>query len=206
VELHDRVGQTLALARMQLATMHKSISDTGLSATVDDISDSLLQTIQDTRHLIYDLSPAGLDELGLAAALAEWMEEQIEKRHGLKTQLIDNGLKEPLEEELRTFLFRSVRELLNNTVKHAQATSVNVRLEQSSAGVKVIVRDDGVGFDLHSASNSIKSDRGFGLFSIQERVADLGGTLEIVSEPGKGMEVILSVSLAKGRESWSDGE
>jgi signal transduction histidine kinase len=177
--------------------MHKSISDTGLSATLNDISDSLLQTVQDTRHLIYDLNPPGLDELGLAAAISEWMEEQIEKRHGLKAQLIENGLKEPLKEEIRTFLFRSVCELLKNTIKHAQATHVSVQLEQLSAGVKVISRDDGMGFDRRSASKSAKSGRGFGLFSIQERAVDMGGTLEIISEPGKGCRVVLTVPVEK---------
>ncbi len=197
VDLHDRVGQELALARMQLAAMSKSITDAGLSATIDDISDSLIQTIKDTRHLIYDLKPPGLDELGLAAALSEWVEEHIETRHGLKARVINDGLAEPLGEEVRTFLFRSVRELLNNTVKHAQATSVSVRLEQSASGVQVIVQDDGVGFDYRTASKSASLDRGFGLFSLQERIADLGGTMEIVSEPGKGFEATLKVPVDK---------
>ncbi len=103
-----------------------------------------------------------------------------------------------MDDDLRTILFRSVRELVTNVIKHSRATRVNLRVNQDHDRVKVSVRDDGAGFDADAKSQSLKVEGGFGLFSIKERMADLGGSLEIVSEPGQGTEAILAVPLEKG--------
>ena len=193
-DLHDHVGQQLAFARIQVAAACKATSKAKLTALLEEISETMLQATQDTRNLVSELSSPSMNEIGLAAAISEWLEEQIGKRHGLKTECIDDGQKKPLDDDMRAILFRNVRELLTNVVKHAQASKVTVRLEQADAGLKVIVQDEGVGFDPRAAS------RGFGLFSIQERMADLGGSLEIVSEPGKGCTAIMIAPLGKGME------
>jgi PAS domain S-box-containing protein len=199
-DLHDHVGQSLALARIQIASVLKLASDPRQTAILDEISDSLHQTVQETRGLIYDLSPPQLNELGLSAAISEWLEEQVEKRYALKAECIVSGSEEPMDDDVSVILFRSVRELVTNVIKHARATRVNIRVNQDHDRVKVIVRDDGAGFDADAISQSIKTEGGFGLFSIKERMADLGGSLEIVSEPGKGTEAILAVPLDKGEE------
>ena len=197
--LHDHVGQSLALARIQLATACKSKSQDKRNAILEDISESLLQAVQDTREIIYDLSPPQMNEIGLAAAISEWLEEQIEKRYGLKTELIDDGRKKPLDDDMRAILFRNVRELLTNVVKHAYANQVSVSMENTDGFLKIVVQDDGIGFDYDSEFQAVKSESGFGLFSVQERMSDLGGSLEIVSEPGKGCTAILRVPLSEGQ-------
>jgi signal transduction histidine kinase len=89
-----------------------------------------------------------------------------------------------------------VRELIVNVVKHAQANKASVRLEDRNTGIRIIVEDDGIGFDPRAAINADTKTGGFGLFSIEELMADLGGSLKIVSEPGKGCTAILSAPLS----------
>ena len=86
----------------------------------------------------------------ISATISEWLETQIENRYSLKTEFIDNipdNRKSALDENLRTLLFRNVRELVVNVVKHAQAKKVSVRLEDRSSNIRIIVEDDGIGFD-----------------------------------------------------------
>lgn len=202
-DLHDHVGQSLALVRMQIAMASKSVSDDGLTAELDDVSKTLLRTVQDVRHLMFDLSSPTMHELGLRAAISEWLEEQIEKRHGIKTKFFDiigDRHKIALDENVRAILFRNVRELLTNVVKHAQANQVTVSMEHADDFLRIVVRDDGVGFDDSSGSQTVKPEGGFGLFSTKERMADLGGALEIESQPGKGCTAILSMPLDSGLE------
>ena len=103
----------------------------------------------------------------------------------------DDGTEEPLDNESKAFFFRAVRELLINVVKHARANRVSVSMEYADAALKIVVRDDGIGFDYPSLSQIGDTEGGYGLFSIQERMSDLGGALEIESEPGKGCKSIL---------------
>ena len=91
-----------------------------------------------------------------------------------------------------------MRELFTNIIKYAGAKKVTVFLENSAGSLKITVTDDGVGFDPEAESWEAKQEGGFGLFSIRERMADLGGCLEIVSGPGKGCKVIMSVSVRAG--------
>ena len=200
-DLHDHVGQSLALARIQIAAAKKSAADEGLAAKLDDVSEILREAVQNTRHLIFDLSPPAMHEIGLDAAISEWLEDQIEKRYGIKTNLLDNideSYRKMLDENVRAILFRNVRELLINVVKYAQADQVNVSMEITDGALKIVVQDDGIGFDFRSEFQRVRPEGGFGLFSIKERMADLGGTLEIESEPDKGCRAILSIPLDSG--------
>ena len=191
-DLHDHVGQSLALARIQLASARKSVSESTLADKLDDISDSLLNTLEETQLLMFKLSSSSTHETGLSAAISEWLETQIGNRYSLKIEVIDNipdNRKSALDENLRTLLFRNVRELVVNVVKHAQAKKVSVRLEDRSSNIRIIVEDDGIGFEPHAVINTESKTGGFGLFSIEELMADLGGNLKIVSDPGNTFRV-----------------
>jgi signal transduction histidine kinase len=200
-DLHDHVGHSLALARMQLNAILEAKSELERTILVKDISNLLLKALQDTRNLIFDLSSPAMNEIGLAAAISEWLEEQIAKRHGLRTEFIDNiddKHRKILDKNVRALLFRNVRELLINVVKHARAHNVRVLLTESAEGVKIVVEDDGVGFDAEGSNPKQKQTEGFGLFSIQERMTDLGGSFDIQSQHGKGCRVTLTVPLSEG--------
>ena len=202
-DLHDHVGQWLALARMQLDDILETNSEKEKNNLVKAISDTLLSALGKTRSLIFELSSPALNELGLSAATSEWLDEQIAKKHGLQTEFVDNistKYRNALDDSVWALLFRNLRELLTNVVKHAQANKVWVHFEEETNGLKIIVEDDGVGFDLEAIDKLAEKTRHYGLFSIRERMADLGGSLEIETSPGEGCRVALNVPLEKGIE------
>ncbi len=193
-ELHDNVGQSLAVMRMQLAVAGKETAGRKVGSLLDEVSESLRTAIQDTRNIMSELSSPALNELGLAAAIAEFLREKISARYGLQTSFNDDGQVKSLNEYTRMVLFRSVRELLMNVVKHAGASHVAVSICRENDAVRIVVADDGAGMPVtHNANNSDES--GFGLFSIEERMHDLGGSLLIESSPGKGVRAVLIAPL-----------
>jgi len=195
-DLHDDVGQLLALTRLQLAAARKGLpAEEPLAAQLEDISQSLLRAIQETRHLIFELSSPALDELGLGAAISDWSEEQASGRHGLDVEVFDHARHLILDADQRAIMFRNARELISNVIKHAQASALSIWLEQEEDELVVTVQDDGVGFDPATTLHRVDGGRGFGLFSIQERMTDLDGNLELVSQPGAGCRAILHLPL-----------
>jgi len=194
-DLHDQVCQSLALANIQLDLARKSTSESKLADKFNDISDTLLETLKNTKQLMFELSSPSMHEIGLSSAISEWLEVQIGNRHSLKTEVIDNipdNRRKTLDPNVRAILFRNVRELLVNVVKHARANKVSVRLEDRNTNIRIIVEDDGIGFEPRAVIQAGSKIGGFGLFSIEELMADLSGSLRIVSEPGKGCTAILS--------------
>jgi signal transduction histidine kinase len=199
VDLHDQVGQSLAAMRMQLAAAQKEPGSSKLAAILGEVSSSLRQAIQDTQHVISDLSSPLINELGLAAALSEWLKARIGERYGLETEFINDSEPKPLGEDTRAILFRSVRELLTNVVKHANATRVSVSLQRRGSAVQIVVEDDGVGLADGRRPEMDATESGFGLFSIKERMSDLSGSLEIESHCGRGVRAILTAPLELGQ-------
>ncbi len=194
-ELHDRIGQSLVISKIKLDELSKSVSSDDLTETLCEICDCLEQVIQDTRTLTFDLSSPILYELGFEAAVAEWLNEQIQEKYGVKTEFEDDQQPKPLDDDIRVLLFRNVRELLINVVKHSNAR--NVKVSVSKAGERIIVRveDDGVGFDPAEAASKAAERATFGLFSIQERLEQLEGHLEIDSAPGRGSRITMTAPL-----------
>ena len=197
-DLHDEVGQPLVFARIQLALANDAVTEPEVTALLDDVSGTIRQVIRDTRDLVFDLSSPLLNELGLVAALTNWLEEQVEKKHNMQTELIDVNQLTVTDEDVRAILFRNTRELLTNVIKHARANKVSVRLKRVDDTGIVIVEDDGIGFDPLAALDAVEHSEKFGLFSIHERMADLGGSLEIISKPGQGCTATLTVPLKSG--------
>jgi PAS domain S-box-containing protein len=192
-DLHDDVGQTLAISRVQLASAIYTCDDTHQKEQLEEVSKTLLKAIRDTRHLIFELSSPSVHEHGLGPAISEWVEEKIKRTQELDFELVDNLAGNELDEEQRTILFRNLRELLTNTIKHARAKKVNVSLECLDRQLKITVEDDGIGFNPERVLNQLNQEGGFGLFSIDERMADLGGKLEIKSMPHQGCRIIMSL-------------
>jgi PAS domain S-box-containing protein len=190
-DLHDYVSQSLALTRLQLAAISKSGDDAGLKKQLDQISLGLLQMSSDIHQLVFELSSPTLRELGLGAAIAEWLEEKITKVSAIEVELIDQ-LHDGLDEFMSLILFRNVRELLTNTVKHAQANKLVVCLEEAGGAIKITIKDNGIGFNPEHALRKTNCDGGFGLFSVEERMADLDGSLTINSRSHQGATIIMT--------------
>ena len=145
--------------------------------------------------LTFDLSSPILYELGFEAAVAEWLAEQIREKHGIEAKFKDDGKPKPLDDDIRVILFRNVRELLINVVKHANARNVKVSIHKLGEKMCVTVEDDGVGFDPADVASMAVEMATFGLFSIRERLEQLEGYLEIQAEPGRGSKITMTAPL-----------
>ncbi len=193
-DLHDRVGQSLALARIKLDVVRKNAATKEVRTAIDTAVELISTSIEDTRTLTFDLAPPVLYDLGLKPALA-WLCEDIEKRTGVHVEIADDGVQPRFDEPTAALLFRAVRELLTNVFKHAQAPTARVALEQVGERFEIHVEDTGAGFDVDKLGRG--PDAGFGLFSVREQIARLGGTVDIESTPRRGTRVSLRVPVAK---------
>ena len=193
-ELHDRIGQTLAMTKIKLGALRESALPPNLVNGLDEIRGFLDQAIHDTRSLTLELSPPILYELGFEAAV-EWLTEQIQERHGILTQFECDSQRKPLSKDVRVLLFKVVQELLHNVVKHAQARTAKVSLRKNVDKIRIIVEDDGVGFDTDESKSRMGQMGGFGLFSARERLDHIGGHFEVNSKPGQGTRVAISAPL-----------
>jgi PAS domain S-box-containing protein len=194
-ELHAAIGQSLVISKLRLETLRASALSGELGKTLEDVCKSLDETIRSTRSLTFDLSSPILYELGFEEAVAEWLTERIQKKHDIATEFEDDEQPKPLNDDIRALLFRNVRELLVNVVKHAQAEKIKVSIRKVGSQVHVCVEDNGVGFDPAEVASTAVRRGGFGLFSIRERLEQLGGQLEIESETGGGTKVTLMAPL-----------
>lgn len=138
-ELHDNVGQSLAFSRLQLAATKKACSGCSKADALDEISDAIKLSIKDTRGIISDLSYPIMNELGLSAAVSEWLKEQAAERFGLQAELTVNGTPLTLEADTRAILFRNIRELLVNIFKHAHASEISLRMHWTADKLEIIV-------------------------------------------------------------------
>jgi PAS domain S-box-containing protein len=195
VDLHDRIGQQLALAKISLASVREGLPG-GPRSAVENAAVLLAQTIDDTRSLAFDLSPPVLYDLGLKEALC-WLAEDVEQRHGMKLEVADDGTEKPLDDASKAILFRAVRELIMNVLKHAHAKVTKVSLGRMGDQVQVVVEDDGIGFDVQAWTQG-RTGGSFGLLSIHEQIACLAGTLSVESAPAEGTCVSLCIPLRGG--------
>jgi PAS domain S-box-containing protein len=190
VDLHDNIGQTLALTKIKVDSVLGLASTDGLRKPLVEIGDMIDQSIQQTRSLMTDLSPPVLYELGLTAAI-QWLCEQIQAQHSLQILLMNDFKVRGIEEEIQLLLFRATKELLTNVVKHAGAKQAHVTIQDVGNRVRITVKDDGIGFDVSGIGQVAKRSGGFGLLSIHERLKYLGGLFEIETKKGSGTRVSL---------------
>ncbi len=202
--LHDHVQQLIVAAQMRLGILEKQRLAEGALATVKDINDTLREAVEATRSLTVELSPPVLHDAGLAAALG-WLSRRMREKNRFTVELDADSEAEPVNEAVRIFLFESVRELLFNAVKHSGVTQARVRMNRDRDGwTRIVVKEDGVGFVAGEKIGS-PAAAGFGLFSIQQRLAHLGGRVLFSSAPGKGTRVTLQVPTGRS-EAGSETE
>jgi PAS domain S-box-containing protein len=187
-DLHDHIGQTLALSKIKLGELRASVSPS-LAKPLDEIHGLIEHTIRYTRSLTFELSPPVLYEFGFEAAI-EWLAEKIQKEHSISVDFKDDLQPKPLNKEMRILLFKAVSELLMNVIKHAQAHKAKVVLQREGRNIRIIVEDDGGGFDILKAG-LLTGAKGFGLFSIRERLRHFGGSLQIQSGLRQGTVITL---------------
>jgi PAS domain S-box-containing protein len=201
VDLHDNLAQLLALSKIKLAAVPED--ETGRSRVYRDVKDLLDDALRYTRTLMADLGPPLLgNEEDLVRAIS-WVAEKIQ-RHGLNVVIKDDGNPKWLTEEVLTVTYQVVQEFLYNVVKHGKTDHATVLLEQVGNELQVVVVDEGVGFDV-AESRKPSQEGGFGLFNVHERVSSLGGQVTIISAPGQGTRVTLTMPLRQAAGDFSPG-
>jgi len=200
VELHDQVTQNLILFKINLGELREKDMPGELIKPLDEIYKHLDQIIGDMRSLTFDLGSPTLYELGLEAAVREYLNEEIQQKHGIKTDFENDSQPKSLDDDVCALLYRAVRELLINVVKHAQAQYVKVSICRYNGNIRIIVVDDGAGFKPPAEEFGSGKTAGFGLFSIRERLSYLGGSVEIDSKPGEGTQVTLVAPIKCGKD------
>jgi PAS domain S-box-containing protein len=178
-ELHDELGQILTAIKLNLMRR-----DTGQDETVSLVDGAIMRV----RELAQDLRPPLLDELGLEASL-RWYVEREAGRAGLEARLELVKLEKRPPSAVETTCFRVAQEALTNVIRHAQARRVEVELRADGDSFQLVVRDDGIGFDVAAARRHAAQGESQGLLGMQERVALVAGKLTIESAPGRGTRV-----------------
>ena len=189
-ELHDRVAQYLAMARNYISHVKDGVKDSQYEIYLQSAYRLINKSIDDTRLLIRELNPPVLEEYGLLAAI-EWLSEQMNEHYRITTQVVKNvngQLTSQTDIEIQTILFQAVRELLNNVVKHSNATHVKLEISESQSMLWITVSDDGVGFD-PAAEIQKDGNAGFGLRNIRMRLEQIEGKFQIISAQSAGTTV-----------------
>ncbi len=193
--LHDELQQLLSALSMKLNTIHQDVQvlqQPDLLQMLEEGSEWIDQAITLTRQLTVDFSPPLLKNQGLTDAL-EWLQRQMGELHGLDVVVEADHQFYIADENLQILLFQIVRELLFNVKKHANIKQATVKIEESEDHLIIHVVDKGRGFDVPQVEARQEQVRGFGLFSIRERINLLGGHLHIHSQPGEGTDVAVYV-------------
>jgi len=186
--LHDEIGQNLAFIKMKLEAIFYSSPKTFSGHEFDTVYDLIDKTIERTRTMIFDLGPPMLYRFGLSNALRS-EGEKICRENGMKFIFIDGEVPSMSDDE-RILIFRCAQELMRNCAKHAKASRMELSLRSEGSQVVLCLDDDGIGFDVSSLDKS-ETCRGFGLFSVKERIRAIGGTMIIESHIGKGTHIDL---------------
>jgi signal transduction histidine kinase len=191
--LHDNFQQQLAFIKMELGILQKTV-DQKFAKTLASLEQHAGECIEKSRKLSHEINPPVLHRSGMLAALAA-LARDMKDKDGFAVNLQTQPEAEPASLALRSILYRSARELLLNVVKHAGVNHAVVAVSSRDGMIQIRVEDAGTGFDYQAVRTSEDRASGFGLFSIEERMAFLGGTMEVVTQPGYGCRVVLTVPI-----------
>ena len=192
-ELHDDTSQSLTSLMVGLKALENFDSYDEVRQHISGLRDIAAETLETVHDLALELRPSVLDDLGLAVALERYLSD-YQRRFDIAADYRTIGLDERrLAPAIETTLYRIVQEALTNVVRHSAATHVSVLLEQTSQHVRVIVEDNGSGFD----TSTDRQERNLGLYGMEERATLIGGSLRIEAEPGMGTTIVVHVPLTE---------
>lgn len=186
-ELHDGLGQSLVAVKLKIESAENAGPDK-VKKIVDNVRESFNQTIDDIRRISNDLMPAGLEEFGVVTAIKNLC-DSITGHSAINIMFDSQNIPGDLHKTYKIYLFRIVQEALNNIIKHSGATEAGVNLFYEDGQIKLIMEDNGKGFDPEERS----SDGGMGLYNMKERVNLLDGTIEYKSVKNKGTIITVRI-------------
>jgi signal transduction histidine kinase len=193
-DIHDSLSQMLSLLKINLdAAALEAPAGTKLQSRLLECARTTEDLIRQTRTLTFDLHPAMLDDLGLVPTLQRYADE-FESRTEADVTVTENGLRRQLGSPLANYLFRAIKELMSNAVKHGNAREIIISAHWEPSALRIVVDDDGQGFDSRAAL-SPETRRGLGLAGIDQRLTSIGGRLDIESNSDQGARIILEIPL-----------
>ena len=185
-ELHDEAAQALTSLIVHLRLLERAKNPSEAQQRVVELRELTAQALEDVRRVSLDLRPTILDDLGLAPAL-EWRVDEFNRLDDVSAELRIEGLAQRLPRDMELVLYRTGQEALSNIAKHARATAVRVRLWTHDGWVHLEIQDNGCGFDPTAPVS--ESGSGLGLLGMRERLAMIGGELDIDSAPNRGTTI-----------------
>jgi signal transduction histidine kinase len=201
-ELHDEIGQALTAIKVELAFAQRSIENAQGPATVlqaaRTITDGALHQVRDLSYLLH---PAALDEFGLVSAVDEHV-KSFGRRHEIAAELSHASMSTRLAPATETAAYRIIQEALNNVAKHAKATECRVYLARQPDALRIVVEDNGVGFDASAPRSPDR--RGLGLIGMRERASHLNGTVVIDSVRGRGTRIVVELPVRRATDAGGD--
>jgi len=189
--LHDEMGQSLTALQLDAGWIRRHCKD---SPEVVGVVDRMQQSIEDSaasmRRIVADMRPRMLDDLGITAAI-KGLAKDVSARTGIEVAFVPKGPLDDIGDAVKTGLYRMLQECLTNVSRHAQAKSVDIVLIATEREIEMRVMDDGCGF----APEARRKRGSFGLFGLEERAAQLGGSATVESAPAAGTRVTVRVPL-----------
>ncbi|CAM3952953.1 sensor histidine kinase [Mesobacillus thioparans] len=192
-EIHDGPAQMMANVMMRSDLIERVYKERGADEAIREIRSMkkmVRSALYEVRRIIYDLRPMALDDLGLVPTLKKYLQTIEEYHKTTRIQFTNIGEDKRLPSKYEVALFRMIQESVQNALKHAQATQIQVKLEIKREHVMAVIKDEGKGFDINE-----KKPESFGLLGIRERVELLEGELSIHSKIGTGTLVIIQVPM-----------
>ncbi|MFA5183759.1 MAG: histidine kinase, partial [Syntrophales bacterium] len=196
MELHEGLGQWLTALKLHLRLLQNQLppEPATLKKDFDQARNQLKDMVEEVRRISRDLSPALLENLGLTAALKRLLVE-FGKYQEVAVQVDIDDIQNLFSPQTEINLFRIFQESLNNIAKHARATQVSVTIKRHDGRVDLLIKDNGIGFDLEQIKSEEIADKGMGLAAMEERLRMLGTRLNILSQKDNGTEISFSIPI-----------
>ena len=198
-EIHDELGQCLALLKHRVRAIEREVGEhqPSLRKECEETSRFVDETIESVRRLSRDLSPSILEDLGLSAAL-QWLLESFGERHSIQISFDVDGIDGLFSQEAQANLYRISQEALTNIGRHAEASQIRFAVQKNENHVSFVVEDNGKGFDVTQVKSRLSHEKGMGLATMTERAHMLGAIFHISSLLGEGTKINLKIPLEKG--------
>jgi signal transduction histidine kinase len=189
-QLHDQVGRNLTALGLHLAILERDVGDGAPAAMLREAMNLLQGTVTQVRHLMSELYPPMLGDYGVYSAV-RWLASEVARRTGAEVRMVEGDGDWRLHPETEAALFRITQEALENSVRHAAATRIDITLRAVDRRIQLTVTDDGRGFDCDAVGADGRSS--WGLTLMRERALAIGATLAIESRAGRGTRIHLDV-------------
>ncbi len=191
--IHDHLSQSLVISKMKLNDLEKEQSLQPFISVIQYVKNHISEALENSRKITYDLSPPILYEMGLVETMY-WLTDKTEEENQLDIDFSTEFDELILPEATMIMLYRAIQEILYNVIKHADADRVAIRFISKNNGLEIAVEDNGKGFNVSEALRT-STRKGFGLFTVQERIQNLSGEFLINSQQGKGTVVKMYIPL-----------